>query len=269
MTLDINTKDEMVMKLLHYFITEKNYNPVVLHGAQEEIWLENMDNDYKIVRIVSNYIHNNEQLDFDLFKTQKIVSNIKKKTLNLNMNVLSIYVDLGDNVNLDTNKNNTITCVNLTNEKDISKYEVFKNYFTDIKNKLVFNEDGMELFMKITSDIAKKNQEESEKAESIFKQKTPFVTYILIAINVLVFLYGVLFDKTDLLINLFSTHGPSIVHGDVYRIFSGAFVHVEIFHILFNMYALYIIGSQVESYMGKTKFIIIRSYFALFNKLRV
>ena len=257
MTLDINTKDEMVMKLLHYFITEKNYNPVVLHGAQEEIWLENMDNDYKIVRIVSNYIHNNEQLDFDLFKTQKIVSNIKKKTLNLNMNVLSIYVDLGDNVNLDTNKNNTITCVNLTNEKDISKYEVFKNYFTDIKNKLVFNEDGMELFMKITSDIAKKNQEESEKAESIFKQKTPYVTYILIAINVLVFLYGVLFDKTDLLINLFSTHGPSIVHGDIYRIFSGAFVHVEIFHILFNMYALYIIGSQVESFYGKAKYLFI------------
>ena len=147
MTMEINVKDEMVMKLLHYFITEKNYNPVVLHGAQEEIWLENMDNDYKIVRIVSNYIHNNEQLDFDLFKTQKIVSNIKKKTLNLNMNVLSIYVDLGDNVNLDTNKNNTITCVNLTNEKDISKYEVFKNYFTDIKNKLVFNEDG-EVFRK-------------------------------------------------------------------------------------------------------------------------
>ena len=39
MTLDINTKDEMVMKLLHYFITEKNYNPVVLHVAQEEICL--------------------------------------------------------------------------------------------------------------------------------------------------------------------------------------------------------------------------------------
>ena len=85
MTMEINVKDEMVMKLLHYFITEKNYNPVVLHGAQEEIWLENMDNDYKIVRIVSNYIHNNEQLDFDLFKTKRIVNNIKKKTFNFNM----------------------------------------------------------------------------------------------------------------------------------------------------------------------------------------
>ena len=267
MTMEINVKDEMVMKLLHYFITEKNYNPVVLHGAQDEIWLENMDNEYKIVRIVSNYIHNNEQLDFDLFKTKRIVNNIKKKTFNFNMNVLSIYVDLGDNVNLDFNKNNTITCVNINNEKDINKYEVFKNYFTDIKNKLVFNEDGMELFMKITSDIAKKNQEESEKAESIFKPKTPYITYILIAINVLVFLYGVLFDKTALLINLFSTHGPSIVHGDIYRIFTGAFVHIELFHILFNMYALYVLGRSIENYFGKIKYIIIYLLSALFGSL--
>ena len=151
MTMEINVKDEMVMKLLHYFITEKNYNPVVLHGAQEEIWLENMDNDYKIVRIVSNYIHNNEQLDFDLFKTQKIVSNIKKKTLNLNMNVLSIYVDLGDNVNLDTNKNNTMTCVNLTNEKDISNISR-KQYFRKGEMKTYFDPRVWEIITIIEND---------------------------------------------------------------------------------------------------------------------
>ena len=33
------TNDEMVMKLLHYFITEKGYSPIVLHGAKNEIWL--------------------------------------------------------------------------------------------------------------------------------------------------------------------------------------------------------------------------------------
>ncbi len=122
--ININEKDEIVMKLLHYFITEKNYNPVILHGAQNEIWLENMENDYKIVRIVSNYIHNNEQLDFDLFKTKKIVNNIKRKTFNLNMRVLSIYVDLGDNVNLESKDN--IDCVYITNEEDIKKYDIFK-----------------------------------------------------------------------------------------------------------------------------------------------
>ena len=46
---ELDRKDVIVMKLLHYFITEQNYSPVVLHGAKNEIWLENMDSDYKIV----------------------------------------------------------------------------------------------------------------------------------------------------------------------------------------------------------------------------
>ena len=77
--IDLDDKNMIVMKLLHYFITEKNYNPIILQGAENEIWLENMDEDYKIVRIVSNYIHNDEQFKFDVFKTKRIVKKIKKK----------------------------------------------------------------------------------------------------------------------------------------------------------------------------------------------
>ena len=49
----LDRKNLLVMKLLHYFITEKNYNPIILQGAKDEIWLENLESDYKIVRIVS------------------------------------------------------------------------------------------------------------------------------------------------------------------------------------------------------------------------
>ena len=69
--IKINNNDLLIMNLVHYFITEKNYNPVVLHGINDEIWLENLDSDYKIIRIVSKYIHNNEQMDFDKFKLKK------------------------------------------------------------------------------------------------------------------------------------------------------------------------------------------------------
>ena len=79
--MENSEKDTLVMKLLHYFITEKNYNPVILQGAENEIWLENMKEDYKIVRIVSGYIHNDEQLDFDLFKAKRIGKSIKQKTM--------------------------------------------------------------------------------------------------------------------------------------------------------------------------------------------
>ena len=72
----LDSKNMLVMKLLHYFIIDKNYNPIILQGAENEIWLENMNEDYKIVRIVSNYIHNDEQFNFDMFKTKRIVKKI-------------------------------------------------------------------------------------------------------------------------------------------------------------------------------------------------
>ena len=68
--------DLVVMNLLNYFITEQNYNPMIIHGINNEIWLENLNNEYKIVRIVSHHIHNKEQLDFDKFKLEKV--NVKK-----------------------------------------------------------------------------------------------------------------------------------------------------------------------------------------------
>ena len=38
-------KNVMAMKLLHYFITEKNYNPIILQGVEDEIWLENLQEE--------------------------------------------------------------------------------------------------------------------------------------------------------------------------------------------------------------------------------
>ena len=70
----VSRKDLIVMKLLHYFITVKNYSPIILQGAEDEIWLENLDSEYQIIRIVSNYLHNDEQLSFDQFKAKKICS---------------------------------------------------------------------------------------------------------------------------------------------------------------------------------------------------
>ena len=250
-----NDKDVIIMKLLHYFITEQNYNPVVLHGAKNEIWLENMNSDYKIVRLVSNYIHNDEQLNFDTFKTRKIVKNIKKKTLNLSMPVLSIFVDLGDNVNLKDEKD--MDLIYLEDVKDIKKYDFLYKYFPDIDKKLTFTEKGMNLFLKITDDINKKNMIEAQRVEEIFKPKTPVVTYVLMILNVLIFVIGILFNIHENIIHTFADYRPSILSGEYYRLFTSMFVHGDIFHIGFNMYALYILGSQAESFFGKGKFALI------------
>ena len=67
-TIVMNKKDEIIMKLVHYFITEENYNPIVVNGVKDEIWLENSEGPYRIIRINSNNIFNKEQLNYDFFK---------------------------------------------------------------------------------------------------------------------------------------------------------------------------------------------------------
>ena len=59
----VQKKDDIVMRLIHYFITEKNYTPIVVRGVKDEVWLENDEGPYRIIRINSNYIHNEEQFD--------------------------------------------------------------------------------------------------------------------------------------------------------------------------------------------------------------
>ena len=189
--INLDEKNEIVMNLLHYFITEKNYNPIVLQGVENEIWLENMDEEYKVVRIVSNYIHNDEQFDFDKFKTNRILKKIKKKTLSFKVNVVSLFLDLGENVSqeeLEYNPN--ALCIKVNDENDIKDNEYIKEIFPDISKKLKFSEKGIELFAKITEDINNHNAKDARRIEKVFSSKIPYITYIIILINAILYVLG-------------------------------------------------------------------------------
>ena len=248
-------KDLVVMKLLHYFITERNYTPIILQGAQDEIWLENMNtnDDYQIIRIVSNYLHNDEQLDYDIFKAKKISSKIGRKVFSYNMNILSIYTDLGDNVHLENTKKMDLTFI--YEDSDIEKNALLTKKFPDIMDKLTFNEEGVDLFIKITNDINRKNQTEIEKADQVFKKKTPIITYILMALSIILYFIPNLIGQYDNLLNDYCLYGPYIRnYNEFYRLITAGFLHADIFHLGFNMYALYVLGSQLESFLGKAKY---------------
>lgn len=252
--LVIDPKEELVMKLLHYFITEQGYNPIVLHGAKDEIWLENLDNDYKIVRIVSNYIHNMEQYDYDTFKTKQILKQIKRKTLTFSVNTLSIYTDIGDNVKLESIDN--IDSVFIKDINDVDKYDILKVNFPTLEKDLNMKEKGLELFTKLTGDINETNAKKAKKAKNIFDMKKPIITYILLAVNIITYILTHIIGP-DKFISWFGLYPPAVISGQYYRLFTSMFLHANLFHLIFNMYALYIIGSQIESFFNKTKYLII------------
>lgn len=248
-------KDVLVMKLLHYFITDKGYNPIILRGVENEIWLENMDAPYRIIRINTNYIHNKEQYDFDMFKTKKIMNRIKFKTFSFSLNTLSLFLDLGENVELTNDSN--IDCIKVTNEKDLMQKDIIELY-PDIENKLEFNEKGIELFAKITNDINAKNMKDAREAEEVFSEKIPYVTYALIIVNVIMFILMYIFgngsENTSTLLKFGALNKILVLNGEYHRLITSAFLHIGVIHLICNMYALYILGTNIESYFGRIKY---------------
>ena len=254
--ISVSENDEIVMKLLHYFVTEQNYNPIILRGVQNEIWLENLESDYKIIRLVSNYIHNDDQMEMDMFRTEQIMKKIRKKTMSFSMNTLSIFVNIGENVNTNASYSANIDWIKIDDINDINKFEFVLDEFPTITKVSKFKEQGFELFMKLTNEIGKKNEEDAKKAEDVFTKKSPVITKLFIAINIAVYILTLIYGK-DYFINNFSNYGPFVKNGDIYRLLTAGFLHVSVIHLLCNMYALYVIGPQIESYFGKTKYLII------------
>jgi membrane associated rhomboid family serine protease len=97
----------------------------------------------------------------------------------------------------------------------------------------------------------------------------PVVTWTLIGLNVLIYLFelispdkiiaygGMIGGAFDPVINA----QVGVALGDWYRLISSAFLHEPlthgygIFHIAFNMWALYVVGPALEQLLGRARFI--------------
>ena len=189
----INVKDELIMSLVHYFVTEENYTPINVRGAKNEIWLENLDAPYKIIRINSKYIHNNEQLDMDMYKLGFVVRQIKRKTLSLKMNVLNICLDMNDSIDLQNNNNKNIETINISSLSALKKNKILAETFPNIKTDHLKRTNDIMKIISATEDINKKTEKENDKYEEVFKPKKIIVTKIIIIGHKIFSLYVVIF----------------------------------------------------------------------------
>lgn len=260
MDFNIVTKnDEMVMALIHYFITEENYTPIVVKGVKDEVWLENLEGPFRIIRINSNYIHNKEQFQFDLFKTSKVMEQIRKKTLSFNINALNILLNISEDVEVEENKN--ISSIKVDGIEELTENQNILELFPKIKQKIIKDKEGLDLIVNVTNDINAKTMQDNKTYTKIFEPKKIVVTPILIAINVLIFLSLYVFGNGSEDVATLITFGANIQSlvkaGEIWRLFTSMFLHIGIIHLLANMYALWVIGRQIENFLGKTKYILI------------
>ncbi|MBT2226505.1 rhomboid family intramembrane serine protease [Nonomuraea sp. NEAU-A123] len=83
---------------------------------------------------------------------------------------------------------------------------------------------------------------------------TPYVTYVLLALNVLVF--GAQYLTGNVVTAELAMRPYDVAaQGEYYRLLTSAFVHGGVFHILFNCWALYVVGPYLERAFGHTRYL--------------
>lgn len=93
----------------------------------------------------------------------------------------------------------------------------------------------------------------------IFYQRSK-VTFVLLSIMIIYFILMTLnggTTNTETLLKYGAMAPPFVVEfNEYYRFITSIFIHIGITHILFNGYALYIFGPQIERLMGPKKYLL-------------
>jgi membrane associated rhomboid family serine protease len=79
----------------------------------------------------------------------------------------------------------------------------------------------------------------------------PVVTYALIAACVVMF---VLQNVSPQLQSELVLHSPSVADGELYRLVTSAFLHYGMTHLVFNMWALWVVGPPLEAALGRLRY---------------
>ena len=91
-------------------------------------------------------------------------------------------------------------------------------------------------------------------------QRTPFVTYGLLALTIIMFLLMTVNGGSQNIITLIyfgAKSNPAIVAGECWRLITPMFLHIGFTQILFNGLIVYFLGSQLEMIIGHFRYFLL------------
>jgi len=153
------------------------------------------------------------------------------------------------------NKKNITSCISAfeslqtsyTTEELVLKYEELQSHLVSDQ------EDVLKLPPPTTT----------EKVGNFFSIFIPvkgfFITPILINLNILIFILmavggaNILLPDTGTLLSWGANFRPITLEGQWWRLLTNCFLHIGIFHLLMNMYALLFIGILLEPHIGRAR----------------
>ena len=92
--------------------------------------------------------------------------------------------------------------------------------------------------------------------ESYERGKAPYVTLGLILVNIVVFSFVLFSRNLQGVINIYGVVPKDILEGkNIFNLFTAIFLHIDAFHLIGNMWFLWIFGDNLENNLGRGRFL--------------
>lgn len=253
----MSSKDLYKMyQLMEFFTVKHSFNNVMIKELMNpnEVWLTNVNSlEYNVIRISLS------TLDETYSQSERIINYLGtiSKSFKTETKFLDIHIS---NEKVEENEIFNSICINTNYYSGID----VENSFPLIKNVIhdVDNAEG-ELESRISS-INKNLKDRLKVRKNKLKEKFNLsATNIIILICIVNYLINFF-----LTIKGYSTSAIFVVLGadykmfslglhELYRLFTYAFVHSSVLHLVLNMYSLYVLGNIIENKYGSVKFLCI------------
>jgi rhomboid protease GluP len=211
-----------------------NYGVIDIKGnyklASNWALLKNIDDAKRVIIFV-----NEESEDYE-----SLILSLKQKFNSSNIELVKVL--LIDNYIFESDKDSDVIALDYVNNKILSFSYRSEQTAYELANLLHYKQ------------VQKQNK---------VSRKKYYITYGLIAINVLVYILTAYLSQnfinsdSNVLVFLGAKYNKLINEGEYYRLVSAMFLHGGIVHLGFNMYALYSIGPMIEKLYGKVNYLLI------------
>ncbi|WP_405101184.1 rhomboid family intramembrane serine protease [Oceanobacillus sp. FSL H7-0719] len=255
-------------------VKNHQFKLVYINHKTNEVWLEKYENrSSKIVRMIHKGFDWKNHLKRDIsFLYQRIMS--AKRLFGKNIEVYNLYftthppVDTWEALKrpiLSQGKKPIKMHVYYLDENDYpDEIERFQNDLLaapinyDLEQS---NEVKEDVISSAKQNFAYALNNKQQEYTTIFRFGKPIFSYILIAINILLFILLEMnggSTSIETLINYGAKYNTAIMeNGEWWRLFSSMFLHIGILHLAMNMLAIFYLGIAVEKIYGSLRFLFI------------
>lgn len=263
------TRDKVEIFMVALFLIKNHgYKFITVHQKEDELWMGNPKNEeFPVIRISSG------KTDSVFFDSQRIleIHHAALRAFHCDAKLLDLHISDETEIFDDSDFVQSILNHGSIYGKDISYC------FPMIKSSITPFLDPKEEYARLNRELEDYQAQLMQSKKKIKKSRIK-MTYVIMAVCIAVFAldylcYFALSSKVSLYAICLALGGYFrnciVIHHQYWRLFTGAFHHLDVWHIVMNLISLKNIGPVVEDVYGKKKFLCILFFSMLVGNLFV